>query len=527
MHVWEHVLLIISSVFLFSILIIIICRRYYHCFKRPARDSIVDPAPRSPTLQDGIAKLHHRNDDGTTLHPPIEFVDSKRRGNYYVFKRAPSSRPLFNWSDHPSLITDAVENGWSRFGFTAAAPSQLPSSSPSVRSSILLGLCAAGDYYYYHGGGGRETLPPAPEISWEVSQASADFMQKIRLNSGLKRVSLSNPSTSAASVIRTALPLPGPPLGNNINSAFPQEAYFEITILYSRSGGGGGEEYHQNSRRSSSAAAGGKGKNGEGEKIKLIKEIPNPNSNSAALVHVSSSHRINRIEELKVSAKDDSSKSEAVAVAVGLSVGSGCPPFKLPGSYQGSIGFNSNGSVYLDGLKLVFETEASSDWAKAERVIGCGFDPRQKKVFFTVDGEVVHIIHCKADEFGTPLYPTIAANSDTVVLVNLGQSSFSYAPANNQRTPNPCFIGPMVKSPAALGYDYEDSRELFSMGRIDSQWLDLERRATSATSTKYPHSNNNNNDNNMAREEYDEESEADLFEIVLDSSSGRSPNIVL
>jgi hypothetical protein len=40
-------------------------------------------------------------------------------------------------------------------------------------------------------------------------------MQKIRFNS----------------VIRTSLPLPGPSLGNN--SAFPQEAYFEITILNS------------------------------------------------------------------------------------------------------------------------------------------------------------------------------------------------------------------------------------------------------------------------------------------------------
>ncbi|CAN0922412.1 Protein ssh4 [Linum grandiflorum] len=505
MHVWEHILLIISSLFLFSLLIFFIFRRY---FKRPAPNSTVDPAP---TLQHGIAKLHHHGDAETTLHPPIEFLDSKRRGNYYVFKRAPSSRPLFNWADHPSLITDAVENGWSQFGFTATATAtpQLSSSSPSVRSSILLGLCSAGD----HCGGGRESLP---EITWEVSQASADFMQRIRLNSGLKRVSLSNPSTSAASVIRTALPLPGPPLGNNINSAFPQEAYFEITILYSRNGGG--EEYHQNSRRSSSAA-GGKGKNGEGEKIKLIQEIPNPNSNSAVLMHVSSSHRINRIEELKVTGKDDASKSEGVSVAVGLSVGSGCPPFKLPGTYQGSIGFNSTGSVYLDGLKLVFEREASSDWAKAERVIGCGFEPRQKKVYFTVDGEMVHIIECKADEFGTPLYPTIAANSDTVVLVNLGQSAFCYGPANNQRTPNPCFIGPMMKSPA-LGY--EDSRELFSMGRIDSHWLDR-----SATTTKYPHRNNNDGNLTAEEEEFDEESEADLFEIVLDSSSRRSPNIVL
>ncbi|CAL1395970.1 unnamed protein product [Linum trigynum] len=515
MLAWEHALLLISSLLLTSILIMFICR--YYCFKRPTRtDSILDPAPRSPTLQAGIAKLHHRVADAADpiLHPPVEFLDSKRRGNYYVFKRGPSARPLFNWADHPSLITDAVENGWSRFGFVSPPPS-LPVSG-SVRNSMLLGLCAAaGDYN-----------PAPPEISWEVSQASSDFMQKIRLNPGAKRVAVSNPSTSAASVIRTALPLPGPPLGSNVNSAFPQEAYFEIVILYSR-GGGGGEDQNQNQKSRSSSAGGGKGNRvGEGEKIKLIQEIPNPNSNSAALLHhVSSSHRINRIEELmRVSGGNkDENKGDAVTVAVGLSVGSGFPPFKLPGSYHGSIGFNSNGSVYLDGLKLVFETESSSDWARPERVIGCGYDPRQKKVFFTVDGELVHIIHCKADEFGSPLYPTIAANSDTVVVVNFGQSAFSYAPANGQRTPNPCFVGPQVRSPA-LGY--EDSKELFSMGRIDSQWLNR-------SGSRYAYGNGGGGKNEAAaaaaagQESNEEESEADLFEIVLESSSGRSPNSVL
>ncbi|CAI0449430.1 unnamed protein product [Linum tenue] len=223
-------------------------------------------------------------------------------------------------------------------------------------------------------------------MSWEVSQASSDFMQRIRLNPGLKRVAaVGNPSTTAASVIRTALPLPGP------SPAFPQEAYFE--------------------------------------------------SNSAALLHVSSSQRINRIEELRVSSGGkDENRGDGVAVAVGLSVGGGFPPFKLPGSYHGSIGFNSNGSVYLDGLKLAFETEpsSSSEWARSDnRVIGCGYDPRQKKVFFTVDGDLVHVIHCKADEFGTPLYPTIAANSDAVAVVNLGQSAFSYAPAKRPEDSEP------------------------------------------------------------------------------------------
>lgn len=147
-------------------------------------------------------------------------------------------------------------------------------------------------------------------------------------------------------------------------------------------------------------------------------------------------------------------------------------------------------------------------------MIGCGFDPRQKKVFFTVDSELVHVINCKSEEFETPLYPTIAANIDVLILVNFGQSAFTYAPANAQRTSNPCFIGPLVNPPAAaLGY--EDSKELFSMGRIDSQWLNR-------SSTKGGHNTGANN----RTEEFDEESEADLFEIVLESS-GRSPNTVL
>jgi hypothetical protein len=55
--------------------------------------------------------------------------------------------------------------------------------------------------------------------------------------------------------------------------------------------------------------------------------------------------------------------------------------------------------------------------------------------------------------------------------------------------------------------------ELFSMGRIDSQWLN---RST----TKDSHINGANNQGL----DFDNESEADLFEIVLDNGTGRSPN---
>ncbi|PNX97178.1 protein ssh4 [Trifolium pratense] len=350
------------------------------------------------------------------------------------------------------MAADAVENGWSRFAFTSYK-SYMP--SPSMRAT-LLGSCVApvGD------NNGRESSEA--EISWEVSRGSDEFMQKVR----------------------TALPLPGPVLGNCV---FPQESYFEITILYSSRG----DEF-DSIRKSVDG----------GDKTKLIAK-----GNSEALVHVTSGNghkKINSVEEMKVDGREGGKKNESVMFSMGLTIG-GPVLLKVPGSYPGSIGFNSNGSVYLDGMKLVFESE-KAEWIGTDKVIGCGFDPRQKKVFFTLDSELMHVIHCQTEEFSTPLYPTLAANIDIMVLVNFGQNAFKYAPANAQRTPNPCFVSPLVNSPT-IGYD--DSKELFSMGRIDSQWHNR-------TTTKGSHNNNSTMDS-------DEESDADLFEIVIDRS-GKSSN---
>lgn len=433
---------VVATAFVSTILVVIIWR--WCCYKK--RRGFPDENPgRVENFQAGIARIQP-----AIANHQIE-IEGKKRGDYYVIRRGVPAKSLFNWADHPALVTDAAENGWSRFGFTGSAP------SPSAKSS-LLGICAAGDY-----GRGNDV-----EMSWEVCPGSADFMQKIRLNSGLKKANLSNNSAAVASVIRTALPLPGPPLGN---SAFPQEAYFEITILFCR-------------RRDDDQ---------EGEKIKLIQE----NSNAKA-----------KSESEKSKLEDD-----AVVMSVGLT-GGGPLPMKLPGSYPGSIGFNSDGSVNLDGNQVMFGSR-KEEWGKSEKVIGCGFDPRQKKVFFTVDSELVHVINCRTEEFGTPLHPIIASNDDVLVLVNFGQSAFMYSPANAHRTPNPCFLGALGSSPV-LGYE-DDSKELFSMGRIDSdKWLN---RNTAKGSSFYGGAN-------IPTMEFDEESEADLFEIVLDSQSiGRSPNV--
>ncbi|KAM7278386.1 hypothetical protein ACFE04_005520 [Oxalis oulophora] len=453
----QHVPIILALVAI-SILCVILFLltmfwKRFCCFKQSSQrhDSVFDSNNNnnnnnSPSLQEGIARLHGKKGQNITTS-----------SNFITFRRGASTRPLFNWNDHPTLVTDAVENGWSRFGFTGFM------SSASTKTS-LLGLCVVSD------SSGKTS---APDITWEVSQGSADFMQKIRINPGFKKANFVNNNSylTATSVIRAALPLPGP------SSAFPQEAYFEITILC--------DDFDNVGKDS--------------EKTKLIKEgKSNAWSNSESLVHA-------KIEELKLNVKDDG-KGEGVVFSVGLTAG-GSLPLKHPGTYPGSIGFNSNGSVYLDGIKLVLQSE-SAEWGRSDKVIGCGYNPREKKVFFTVDSELVHVIHCKTEEYGTPLYPTLAANADILVLVNFGQSVFSYPPANVNRTANPCFIGPVVRNSAALGY--EDSKELFSMGRIDSQWLNRSAFIRGSVNTS-----------NGISADFDEESESDLFEIVLDSSSGR------
>ncbi|KAK4782133.1 hypothetical protein SAY86_016235 [Trapa natans] len=446
---WMGLVVVVICVFILAGILGLFVWRFFNSKSRSKLDHI-DLTGRvivghQQTLQDGITKLHQES----RKQPPL-ILSTRRR----------TASPIFSWGEHPSLVTDAVENGWSCFAFVVHT--ELPPSPPS--RSTFLGLCGAADI-------GQD---PEPDISWEVCQGSADLVQKIRLNHHHRQ-----PPLSSLSVIKTSLPLPGPPLGN---SSFPQEAFFEITIL--SFGNRHGSEIK------------------EGEKTKLTQDMSNLRSKSESLVYT------RRAEELTLNVRDDGkSQAEVAAAAFGLTFG-GSPPLKLPGSYLGSIGFNSTGSVYLDGVKLVFESQ-KAEWAMwGNNVIGCGFDPKQKMVFFTMGSDLLHVIYCKSEVFGAPMYPIIAANSDMVVLVNFGQFPFEYAPANDNRTSNPCFTGPAVRpSVSALGY--EDSKELFSMGRINAQWLN---------GSMYRGSHNNNN----SSVDIDVESEADLFEIVLDSSSGIS-----
>ncbi|XP_051150855.1 uncharacterized protein LOC127265188 [Andrographis paniculata] len=434
------VLLIVCPGILMILLLLIVFRRL---FLRSGGGADRPPAAgRFETLSSGIARLHQ--------------VIPQNDRNLHNLQKKSFDRSSFRWADHPSLVTDAVENGWPRFAFTTSV------TFPAKSGPSILGFRGNDDRV---------------EIGWEICHGSSDYLQKIRFNPGMKNPVAGSGAGAGHYAIRAALPLPGPPLEN---LGFPQEAYFEITILP------GGEIDLQS----------------ETDTIKLIQDEQNPD---AVVSHGGGGGHCYRRSNV-----EEALRNEDNFLSVGLTAG-GPFPMKLPGSFPGSIGFNSGGSVYLEGKKLVPESE-DREWRKSgAKVIGCGYNPSRKTVFFTVDSQLAHIINCRSDAFGSPLYPTLGAGAgaDVTVVVNLGQTAFEFSPANSRRTPNPCFSEPTTGS----GLSYEDSKELFSMGRIDSQWRMRNR------------SNGNTVMNGAGRIKSDGEEDVDdedLFEIALDMSALKS-----
>nr|XP_010909184.1 uncharacterized protein LOC105035338 [Elaeis guineensis]XP_029117759.1 uncharacterized protein LOC105035338 [Elaeis guineensis] len=420
---------------------------------------------KNESLQAALAKLHLSYKSRSSSKASLRFQHLHHHHHNDHHPVVAGQQPPFKWDDHPRLISEAVENGWSRFALTSR-PSL---ASARLTPSPLWGLCAVCD-------GGTQA-----ETEWEVPLGSSEFMQTVRLNP-----SGDNDPTVWWSV-RMALPLPGPPLGG---SSFPQEAYFEITILYLQP--------HQQLQQQE-----------EDDRVKLIEENSIEGQSDAVIHATEKAARGNsRIQEPGTVIKEESRGrgDSGPLVSLGLTVGGPPPTRSSPGTYSGSIGFHSNGSVYLDGMKLGLESEKTG-WTEVNKVIGCGFDPGRKKVFFTVDSQLIHVIYCNSEPYRSPLYPILAASVDVMVLVNLGQSKFKYAPANAHRTPNPCFMRSASADCGATDVCYEDSRELFSMGRIDSDWLDAAKQSNSGK-------NGRNDGGGVA---IDVDAESDLFEIALHS----------
>lgn len=296
---WAHLTAGILSVAVLSSLLLVFLRRWC-CLRGPESSTALNAASpvRSNSFQARISKLHQ-----TSLIHQLDTSDIKRRGNInnYSVSRGtatggfPSKPGLFVWTDHPALVTEAVENGWTRFGFAVHASAPLMVGAASPRSA-LLGLCATN---------GSED--PCVVITWEVSNGSVDFTQTIKFN---QVVNGKNPLM----VLRAALPLPGPQL---ISSPFPQEAYFEITLLHVLLRGGGVSD------------VGNDLASVEGEKTKLFKIAG----------------------ELQREWEGENQEAVlSIGLAIGRSVGVG--EARLPGKFPASIGFQSDGAVYLDGMYL-------------------------------------------------------------------------------------------------------------------------------------------------------------------------------
>ncbi|GLJ29942.1 hypothetical protein SUGI_0591960 [Cryptomeria japonica] len=319
----------------------------------------------------------------------------------------------FRWDHHPSLVAEILEHGWTTFAFTY----NYFNREKNKHSPLSCGLCR-----------GAES---EPEISWEPVSGS-NLMQKIRLNPAC--------ASSEFVSLHTALPLPGPALGS---LGFPQESYFEITII---SEGSADDKVFYNSMGFEDGVDDDDGVN----LLHLVNSDPKiAPGEGLRLSDVAGSNK-------NVSAGQRKGKERVIAVGQGASGSCACT---MPGLDLGSVGFYSTGAVLLNGQRPAGSEEEMHKWGNVGSVIGCGFEPAR-----------------------SPLYPTIAANYDVTVLVNFGQRSFCYEDANSRRVTDPSSLNCL-----------EDSREFFSIERIDPLWL----------ADKMP----------------TEPDESDLFEITLDANT--------
>ncbi|KAJ7520232.1 hypothetical protein O6H91_20G073200 [Diphasiastrum complanatum] len=432
----------------------------------------------------------------------------KLRKNTHAFK-------YFDWIENPNLMIDAVENGWGAFAFYYLRSQATPISSKVWNTCTQCGR--RGDM--------------EPEIAWEIGNG-ADYMQSIRLNPGRK---FDERSASSFQILQSALPLPGPPLGAH---SYPQEAYYEITIVAegcehpSHAVSHDLPSEHDNRSQSTSSPFHGQsmavnrsssvGKMLHGFKQKTSSDgTPNseqhdeePKGEDKKFQSLMSKG-LNEFHLLNIN-NHEGDKSKILAVGLGARLAlSDVPATALPGSSLGSVGLYSDGQILLDGLPIdrygeKHTTAKARFWeATTSTTVGCGYNPKEKRVFFTFNGDIVTSVTSSSQDFMHPLHARIGSNYDATILVNLGQSSFVYPQANERRAPDPGNSRPpnprLSKSNHPL---YEDSGELFSMERLDSHGL-VEMEFSPLSSQ----------DLQQHRHLFSEV-EADLFEIALEVGRG-------
>ncbi|KAJ7567169.1 hypothetical protein O6H91_02G134700 [Diphasiastrum complanatum] len=402
----------------------------------------------------------------------------------------------FEWTKHPSQMADALDRGWTAFALSYSCIPPGPSVSP-----MPWNICTKG------------SLDEAflPEIHWGITGPGAELVQLIRLN---PRVGLQESFLPSVQTLQSALPLPGPSFEPN---SFPQEAYFELTILSNGTGQKRNsfsyEVYVEDDRlilipdniSSSMIESSAEGENYNCFSVDNFDSDANSDQKTAASKELleKRGHQVGLPTE--DDAKHIQSSGETMkeintrVIAVGLTAES-ASSFHLPGTYWGSIGFQSNGKILLNGTSCT--QEGSKFYAErrfettVNTTLGCGYYPPSKKVFFTLNGELMAEVIGTESEFGQPLYVAVGSNFDTTVMVNFGQAPFVYGPANNQRAANPSGWKPFLK----FSKSRENSGDFFTMSTVDSRPSD----STTFEETEHSHA-------------FSVTDSSDCFEIVLES----------
>lgn len=330
MKLWITILApLIASAFAFLLLLYIFlwCRRCRQ-FSSPETPQFPQSASKAGTqsLQAGISELH------------LSFRTSTGRT-----AGSESALATFSWDDHSRLVGEAVEHGWSRFTFASGLP-------PCRRCALA--VCAACD-------------SGAAETKWEVTPGSSEFSQTVKLHPRERILHGEGVSTA-----RMLLPLPGPPLGVY---SFPKEAYFEITVLYLKKPPPPPPPQQQWSSPRENKRTKATDTVEEADSVKLISE----NSfKSHAVLPCATDVIVTPILETKAYAKEEECANQfhnTILVSLGLTHGGTLPAGSFSGTYPGSIGFHSNGCVFLDGktpksnLSLVIKHHSRS------RILNCGF----------------------------------------------------------------------------------------------------------------------------------------------------------
>jgi hypothetical protein len=173
--------------------------------------------------------------------------------------------------------------------------------------------------------------------SWEAPPGSSELMQAVRINPADTKDGNSDFS-NLLSGVRMRLPLPGPVLNG---LPFPQEAYFEVSIIYLKP-----HEVHKHkwyvraSKRAKDTV--------EGDRSRLIDSASTRVDDAIKAIREQVAER-KKEEEEEREGKQKGRKNRHVVISMGLSVEVHMTKPGLPGMYPGSIGFHSDGAVYLDG----------------------------------------------------------------------------------------------------------------------------------------------------------------------------------